>query len=46
VLGAKKSGMTSVQIVKDSHRQDTPDSGLEEPDYIISELSQLLELKI
>jgi putative hydrolase of the HAD superfamily len=42
ISGANKAGMVTVQIMKSKYKKAKPKNASEEPDYVISELSDLL----
>jgi len=44
ISGANKAGMLTVQILKGKHQENIPKKPEEEPDYVISELRDVLEV--
>lgn len=44
ILGASRAGMVTVQILKGKHRKKNPKEPHEEPDYIIHDLEDILEI--
>jgi putative hydrolase of the HAD superfamily len=46
ILGANKAGMVSVQIVRGKYKNEKPKNPEEEPDYLISNLGEILNIII
>ena len=44
IAGANEVGMLTVQLMKEKHRENTPKEPKEEPDYIVSDLREILNI--